>query len=165
MGKVNLGSTIGFSYSNGTFANTTTASLDSSGSLAGTNSIAVGISYASFDYNVRFTVGLGYLGFVVGVYLAFGVHLMSVVGSPIGFNEDPGAASPIEACKSIQSELWLDYGVGYTIPTPVATLINYFLEAFKSEPIKTSGGLGKGWTPILNRYVVFPQSGFCVSQK
>jgi hypothetical protein len=164
VGKVQLGSTIGFSYSNGKFANTTSASLDSSGSLDGTNSIAVGISYASFDYNVRFTVGLGYLGFVVGVYLAFGVHLMSVVGAPIGFNENPDAKNPIEACKSIQSEVWVDYGVGYSIPSPVAKLINYFLQAFQSEPIKTSGGLGKGWTPVLTKYVVFPQSGFCVTK-
>jgi hypothetical protein len=164
VGKVSLGSTIGFSYSNGRFANTTTASLDSTASLDATNSLAVGISYATFDYNVRFTVGLGYLGFVVGVYLALGAHLMAAVGAPIGFNEDPGATSPIEACKSIQSELWVDYGVGYSIPSTVAKLINYFLKAFQSEPIKTSGGLGKGWTPVLTRYVVFPQSGFCVSK-
>jgi hypothetical protein len=164
VGKVRLGSTIGFSYSNGKFVNTTSASLDSSGSLDGTNSIAVGISYATFDYNVRFTVGLGFLGFVVGVYLAFGVHVMSVVGAPVGFNVDQDAQNPIEACKSIQSDLWVDYGVGYTIPTPVAKLINYFLKAFQSEPIKTSGGLGKGWTPVFSKYVVFPQSGFCVNK-
>jgi hypothetical protein len=164
-GKVKLGSTIGFSYSNGTFANTTSASLDTAGSLNGTNSIAVGISYASFSYNVRFTVGLGYLGFVVGLYLAFGVHLLSVVGAPVGFNIDAGAQNPIEACKSIQGQLWVDYGVGYTIPTAVADLVNYFLKAFQSDPIKASGGLGKGWTPVLDKYEVFPKSGFCTSQK
>lgn len=164
-GKVKLGSTIGFSYSNGNFANTTSASLDSAASLNATNSIAVGISYASFSYNVRFTVGLGFLGFVVGVYIALGVHLMSVVGAPIGFNIDPGAQNPIEACKSIQSDLWVDYGVGYTIPSAVAKLVNFFLKAFKTSPIQTSGGLGKGWTPVLKDYEVFPKSGFCTSQK
>jgi hypothetical protein len=149
-GKVRLGSTIGFSYSHGKFTNTTSASLDSSGSLTATNSIAVGISYASFWYDVRFNVGLGFLGFVAGVYLALGVHLTAVVGAPIGFNDDPDAQNPIEACKSIQGELWVDYGVGYTIPSPVAKLINYFLAAFESEPIKTTGGFSKGWTSVLS---------------
>jgi small basic protein len=164
VGKLKLGSTLGFSYSNGTFANTTSASLDSSASLNATNSIAVGISWASFDYNVKFTIGLGYLGFVAGVYLALAAHVLVAVGAPIGFNPAQGAQDPIEHCKSVQGSLWVDYGVGYSIPSPVAKLVNYFLTAFQSAPIQTSGGLSKGWVPVLNRYEVFPQSGFCVKK-
>jgi hypothetical protein len=163
-GTVKLGSTLGFSYANGTFVNNTSATLDSQGSLKATNSIAVGISYAVFDYNVRFTVGLGYLGFVAGVFLAFGAHLMAAVGAPIGFNIAQGATDPIEHCKSIQADLWVDYGVGYTIPTTVAKLVNYFLKAFNAAPIPTSGGLSHGWTPVLSKYEVTPQSGFCVKK-
>ncbi|MFC5503513.1 hypothetical protein ACFPJ4_14790 [Lysinimonas soli] len=165
VGKIKLGSSLGFRYADKKFSNTTSASLDTSASLTATNSIAVGISYAAFDYNVRFTVGLGYLGFVAGVYLALGAHVLATVGAPIGFNVAQGAQDPIEHCKSVQGELWADYGVGYTIPTPVATLVNYFLEAFHSTPISTSGGLSHGWTPVFPpKYEVFPQSGFCVKK-
>jgi len=163
-GTVKLGSTIGFAYENGTFSNTTTASVDSAGSLRATNSIAVGISYASFDYNVRFTVGLGYLGFVAGVFLALGVHVLTAVGAPIGFNIAQGAEDPIEHCKSIQADLWVDYGVGYTIPSTVAKLVNYFLKAFQAEPIATSGGISHGWTPVTTTFDVTPKSGFCVKR-
>lgn len=164
VGKITLGSTLGFAYRNGTFSNTSSASLDSSASLSGTNSIAVGISYASFSYNVRFTVGLGLLGFTAGVFLALGAHLLAAVGAPIGFNPSPDADSPIEQCRSIQGDLWLDYGVGYTIPTPVAKVINFFLSAFRADPVPTSGGISNGWTPILSKYEAYPSSGFCVQK-
>ncbi len=161
VGKVDLGATIGFSYRNGTFSNLTSAKLDSAASLAGTNSIAVGLSYASFQYTIRFTVGLGYLGFVAGVFLELAAHMVAAVGPPLGFNVLPDAEAPIMQCKSIQSDLWVDYGVGYTIPSPVAKLINYFMEAFQAKPIATTGGLSHGAEPVLTKYEVFPQSGFC----
>ena len=113
---------------------------------------------------MRFTVGLGYLGFVAGVFLAFGAHLMATVGAPIGFNIDPGATDPIEHCKSVQADLWVDYGVGYTIPTTIQKLVNYFMKAFNADPIPDSGGVSHGWTPVLTKYVVSPQSGFCVQK-
>jgi len=164
LGKVALGSTIGFSYRNGSFRNTTSATLDSSASLTGIDALSVGISAASFDYNVRFTVGLGLLGFVAGVYLALGAHVLAMVGAPIGFNVAQDAQAPIEHCKSVQGDLWVDYGVGYTIPTAVADVVNFFMKAFASSPIPTSGGLSKGWTPVLSTYSVFPDSGFCVKK-
>lgn len=151
VGKVKLGSTIGFAYGNGTFQNTTTAELDSSASLTATNALAVGISYATFDYSVRFTVGFGLAGFVAGVYLALAAHVMSAVGAPIGINVLPDAEDPIEHCKSVQADLWVDYGVGYTIPSVVAEVINFFLTAFKSTPIPKQGGLSHGWSPVLSK--------------
>lgn len=164
VGKVKLGSTIGFAYGNGTFQNTTTAELDSSASLTATNALAVGISYATFDYSVRFTVGFGLAGFVAGAYLALAAHVMSAVGAPIGINVLPDAEDPIEHCKSVQADLWVDYGVGYTIPSVVAEVINFFLTAFKSTPIPKQGGLSHGWSPVLSKYEVHPQSGFCVNR-
>ncbi len=165
VGKVKLSSQIGFRYHNGSYSNTTDASLDSSASISATNSIAVGISSAEFEYNVRFTIGLGYLGFVAGVYLALAAHLVATVGAPIGFNELPGADNPIEHCVGIQGELWVDYGVGYEIPSSVAKLVNYFLEAFHSTPISTHGGFSKGWNTVFpSTYVVFPKSGFCMQK-
>jgi hypothetical protein len=160
VGKVDLGATIGFSYADGTFTNLSSATLDSDGSLAGTNSIAVGTSYASFEYYIRFTVGLGYLGFVAGVFVAVGVHITASVSAPFGFNQLPGAP-PIEQCRGIQGELWLDYGVGYSIPSVVEHLVNYFLKAFGSRPIPREGGLSHGWEPIFTKYVVHPDTALC----
>lgn len=164
-GKINLGATVGFTYKGGKFTNGTKANLDTAASLDATNSIAVGISYASFWYEVRFNVGIGYLGFVAGVYLTIGVHLTTAVGAPINFNENAGAANPIEACKSVQSELWADYGVGYSIPKSVVRIVNAFLKVFNSKPIKSTGGIGHGWTPVDAHYEVFPKSGLCQKQK
>lgn len=163
-GRVKLGSTIGFRYGPSGFRNTTTATLDDSASIRGTDSLSVGISWAAFDYNVRFTVGLGLMGFVAGVYLALGAHVMASVGAPIGFNIAQGAESPIEHCKSVQADLWVDYGVGYTIPASVVRVINFFLEAFHSTPVEAQGGKSRGWTPVLSSYQVYPQSGFCVKK-
>jgi hypothetical protein len=89
------------------------------------------------------------------------VHITTAVGAPIYFNEDAGASSPIEACKSVQSELWTDYGVGYSIPKYVVKIVNAFLKVFNSDPIKATGGIGHGWEPIDAHYEVFPKSGFC----
>jgi hypothetical protein len=163
-GTVRLGAKLGFSYADGTYTNTSSATLDSDSSLKATNSIAVGISYASFDYNVRFTVGLGYLGFVAGVYLALATHALIAVGAPIGFNIAQGAEDPIEHCRSIQVDLFVDYGVGYTIPTTVQKLVNYFLKAFQADPIPASGGIAHGYDPVMTKFVVSPQSGFCVKK-
>lgn len=164
VGKVSLSPTLGFSYHNGRYQNTTGAKLDSAASLSQTNSIAVGISFAEFNYNVRFTVGLGYLGFVAGVFLTLAVHVLASVGAPIGINPIPGAQDPIEHCKAVQSDVWIDYGVGYEIPSSVVTLVNYFLEAFKAEPISNHGGFSRGFRTILVDGVVFPDSGFCVKK-
>jgi hypothetical protein len=161
VGKVDLGATIGFAYRNGSFSNLTSAKLDSAASLRGTNSVAVGLSYAAFDYTIRFTVGLGYLGFVAGVFLEIAAHILAAVGPPLGFNPLPDAEAPIEACKSIQSDVFVDYGVGYTIPSAVAKLVNFFMAAFQAAPIPTHGGLSHGFEPVLTKYEVFPQSGFC----
>ena len=164
-GKINLGASVGFTYKDGKFTNGTSARLDTAASLDATNSIAVGISYASFWYEVRFNVGIGYLGFVAGVYLSIGVHITTAVGAPIYFNEAAGASNPIEACKSVQSELWTDYGVGYTIPKSVVKIVNAFLKVFNNDPIKATGGIGHGWDPVDAHYEVFPKSGLCQKQK
>ncbi|HEY4226501.1 MAG TPA: hypothetical protein VGM70_11865 [Pseudolysinimonas sp.] len=158
-GELNLGSTIGFSYAGGKFRNTTTATFDPTVSLKATDSIAVGISYAVFDYNVRFTVGFGLLGFVAGVYLALGLHVMATVGAPFGSDYDPN--QPIEHCRSVQASLFADYGVGYTIPKVVADVTNFFLKAFHSDPIPASGGLSNGWQPIKSAYSYAPQVPLC----
>jgi len=158
-GELNLGSTIGFAYAGGKWTNTTSATFDPSVSLKATDSIAVGISYAVFDYNVRFTVGIGLLGFAAGVYLALGLHVMATVGAPFGSDYDPN--QPIEHCRSVQGDLFVDYGVGYTIPTPVQKVINFFLKAFRSDPVPVSGGISHGWAPVKSGYAYGPQIPLC----
>lgn len=158
-GELNLGSTIGFSYADGSFHNTTSASFDPSVSLKATNSIAVGISYAAFDYNVRFTVGFGLAGFIAGVYLALGLHVMATVGAPFGSDYQPGDF--IEHCRSVQADLFVDYGVGYTIPDRVAEVVNFFLKAFKAKPIAKTGGLSHGWEPVKSAYAYAPEVPLC----
>jgi hypothetical protein len=158
-GELNLGSSIGFSYDNGSFHNTTSATFDPSVSLKATNSIAVGISYAAFDYNVRFTVGFGLAGLVAGVYLALGLHVFAAVGAPFGSDYQPGDF--IEHCRSVQADLWVDYGVGYTIPQRVADVVNFFLKAFQSKPIPATGGLSHGWQPVKSAYAYAPEVPLC----
>ncbi|WP_156366390.1 hypothetical protein [Microbacterium sp. No. 7] len=160
--KVKLGTTLGFRYTHGRWYNTSGATLDSAASLSATNALSVGISYAQFDYTVRVTVGFGIANFAAGVYLSLAARLFTAVGAPIGFNIAEGAEDPIEHCRRVDAELWLDYGVGYSIPAVVAEVVNFFLRAFNSRPIEREGGLPHGWVKILSQKDHSSQSGFCV---
>jgi hypothetical protein len=164
-GKITLGTTLGAKYLDGKFYNLTTGTYNGIGSLDFTNSIAVGITSASVWYDIKFTVGIGALGFVAGVFIDLGVNIYASVGAPIGINEIPGATSPIEACKRVFGALLHDEGVGYKIPDPVASVVNWFLKFAKVEPIKSSGGISVGWQRIGKpRSFVWPDSGFCVKK-
>ncbi|MFK3978992.1 AAA family ATPase [Micromonospora sp. NPDC050397] len=138
---------LGFGYANGSFGvqqptlNTTSNIVDS------IEGISVGVNGIVFVYQARFHVGIGAFGFNTGLYAALTTSVGLTVGSAAGF--------PITFCRSAQVGVWLDYGVGYSMPQVVADVINFFLRVFDAKPINRQGGIG-ATENIFNSYTVDP---------
>jgi|GEM_PF-1148826 len=160
-GDFKLTGDFGFSYSGGALVNETGLAFDSNAAMDASGSIAVGISSINLDYHVTFRIGIGAFGFTAGLHTTLSVVVTAVYGAPIGFGVSPDG-DPIQQCKSLQVGGWVGYGVGYTIPKPVAKLINYFLRAFGTKPIEASGG-PHGARPVYNHVHYHPDVPICRS--
>jgi hypothetical protein len=159
-GDFSLGGGLGFTYRDGALTSTTTGKFDAAASVTASNSIAVGISYAVIDYQVSFRLGIGMMGFTAGLDFGLAAHSTLTMGAPIGFNTSPDAEDPIMKCKTAQGELWLTYGVGYSIPAPIVKVVNFFLKYFNTTPIEAKGGSHNA-VLVGNSFVAHPDSKLC----
>lgn len=119
--------------------------------------IATGVVGIAIDYNTRVTVGIGAFGFTAGVYFSFAAHLYLVRNSALG--------APVAVCNIAQLILYTGYGIGYSIPRPVADLINFFLAKFKAPPVEAHGGIGKDLDVSFDKVAYQPDSTYCRKQK
>jgi hypothetical protein len=160
-GDYKLGGSLALGYRDGKLGSSTTGGFEAASSVAGTSSIAVGISSVTLDYSVTFRLGIGAFGFTAGLDLGVKTQSTLSVGAPIGFNTAPDAQAPIMQCKRATGQAYLSYGFGYSIPTPIADVVNYFLSFFKTEPIQAHGGQHR-FKPLGSaKTIVHPDSGLC----
>ncbi|MEV4123296.1 hypothetical protein [Micromonospora sp. NPDC049645] len=152
-GEWSLGGSVGFGYTDGAFGVTQPWNLSVRNSI--TDSItgpSVGVNGIIVHYQAAFRAGLGALGFTAGLYATVTATVGLTVGSALG--------APIALCRSTQLGLYLDYGVGYTIPAGLATVINAFLDLINAAPIEAKAGIGKV-DNVFNKLDIQPDKKIC----
>ncbi|WP_026257879.1 hypothetical protein [Actinopolymorpha alba] len=144
---------LAFGYDNGRFGASAPTSLTLKTSLMDTmSSVSMGVTGLIAAYQAKFHVGIGAFGFRTGLYLG--------LTTSVGITAGSAAGSPIAFCQSVTLTLWLDYGVGYKIPTAVAKVINFFLRIFDAKPIAEQGGIGDT-ALVLTKAQVEPDVPIC----
>jgi hypothetical protein len=152
-GEYSFGGSLGFGYSGGQFGPRVPEGFQTKESLTQSLAgVAIGASGIIVTYQAKFYVGIGAFGFSAGLY--FG--LTASVGLTLG----SGAGAPLAVCRRVDVQLLANFGVGYTIPSPVADVINFFLRTFNTRPIQASGGIGSS-TTVVNRSETVPDVQLC----
>lgn len=160
-GEYSLKAGLGFSYRNGSFSAAAPASLTVKQSINDTmDGLSLGPMGIVLSYQARFLVGVGAFGFTAGVYFGLTASLGITRGSDAGvFAPGTGGTQRI-VCRSTRLSLYANYGIGYSIPAPVAELINVFLKVFRSIPIERAGGVG-GQSKIFDKETFAPDLKVC----
>lgn len=160
-GDYTLKAGLGFSYRNGSFSASAPASLTVRQSINDTmDGLSLGPMGVVLSYQARFLIGVGAFGFTAGVYFGLTASLGITRGSDAGvFAPGTGGTQRI-VCRSTRLSLYANYGVGYSIPAPVAELINLFLKVFRTTPIERTGGVG-GQTKIFDKETFAPDLKVC----
>ncbi|MGS2615265.1 hypothetical protein ACVCAH_12180 [Micromonospora sp. LZ34] len=120
-----------------------------------TNSItgvSIGASGLLVAYDVKFTVGIGALGFTAGVYAG----LRATVGASLG------SGAGLIVCRGAGLSVTMRYGISYSIPKVVADVVNFFLRVFKTKPIRQRGELGDESVVVKRSETVPPDVPLCV---
>lgn len=152
---------LGFGYSNGKFSASAPASVSVKQSITDTlDGISLGATGVVLSYQARFLVGIGAFGFTAGVYFGFTASLGVTRGSDAGVFAPGTGGTQRVVCKGVQLSLFVNYGVGYSIPKPVADLINVFLRVFHTAPIQRAGGIG-GKAKVFEKYTHYPDLKVC----
>ncbi|MEH0931523.1 hypothetical protein [Micromonospora sp. CPCC 205558] len=154
-GEWSLGGSVGFGYANGAFGVTEPWRLSVRNSI--TDSISgpsVGVSGIIVHYQAAFRAGLGALGFTAGLYATVTASVGLTVGSALG--------APLVLCRSTQLGVFLNYGVGYTIPAGLTKAINAFLDLVNAGPIAATAGIGRV-DNVFNKLDVQPPKRICTS--
>jgi hypothetical protein len=114
-----------------------------------TVSLGVGQNALSLGWAVRATVGIGFAGFSAGPWVEF--------KPGIALNGDGHPMSLKAGCVTAAIDVRSAYGIGFTIPKFVRSVVNAFLSVFKAKPVPATGG--PSWGP----YVVWrpPTSEYC----
>ncbi|WP_051708920.1 hypothetical protein [Micromonospora parva] len=154
-GEWSLGGSMGFGYANGAFGATEPWRLSVRNSI--TDSISgpsVGVNGIIVHYQAAFRAGLGALGFTAGLYATVTASVGLTVGSALG--------APLVLCRSTQLGLYLDYGVGYTIPAGLTRAINAFLDLVNAGPIAAKAGIGRV-DNVFTKLDIQPPKKICTS--
>jgi hypothetical protein len=160
-GDYDLGATLGFQYANGDFKNLSSGTFNADQAVKGASSLAVGISGFNVEDDLNFSIGIGFLGFHAGLDFGLRVLVVLSIGAPIGFNvKATQGDDPIERCRNARGVLQVNWGLGYTITGPIATVIDWFTRHFTGKPVAKSGGV-HSFAIIAVKDVTEPQSGFC----
>ncbi|MFI7488255.1 hypothetical protein ACIBXA_07710 [Micromonospora echinaurantiaca] len=114
--------------------------------------ISIGASGLLVTYDVKFTVGIGALGFTAGVYVA----LRASVGASLG------SGAGLIVCRGAGLGVHMRYGVSYSIPKVVADVVNFFLKVFRTKPIRQRGELGDEVVVLKRAETVPPNVPLCV---
>jgi hypothetical protein len=152
---------LGFGYEDGKWSASAPTALTVKQSMVDSlNGISLGVTGIVLAYQARFLVGIGAFGFTAGVYFGFTAALGVVRGSDAGVYVPGTGGTQKVVCKGVQLGLSVNYGVGYSIPKPVADLINLFLQVFKSTPIQRAGGIGQS-QQVFQKSAVNPDLKVC----
>jgi hypothetical protein len=147
-GEWSLGGAFGFGYANGSFGLQKPQLAATSTIVDSIQGISMGVNGIVVVYQARFHVGIGAFGFNTGLTASAGLTIGSAAGSPI------------KLCRSAHVGVWLNYGVGYSMPAAVQQVINFFLRLFDAKPIERQGGIGSTEN-VVNSYTLVPDSPIC----
>ncbi|HEV7204224.1 MAG TPA: hypothetical protein VGN18_06405 [Jatrophihabitans sp.] len=154
-GSYGITGDLGFGLRGGSFGADTPTFRTTTSALKDARSLAVGINAATLGYGARLSAGIGVLGFTGGPYVDLGASLA------IAKDGSPTPTSLTAGCVTAAVYVQGSYGVGYTVPEVVASLVNAFLSLFNARPIAASGG--KNWGP----YTLWnpPRAQLCLQRK
>ncbi len=120
--------TLSVGYSNGTWGGSTpNVGIDApSGNVSG---VSVGINSLAFGLRQQLLVGIGAFGFASGPYLALSTGVSAL----------KQASEAMVDCR--QATLTMDFsaGVGWTLPKPLVSVVNFLLGALHVAPLPASG--------------------------
>jgi hypothetical protein len=146
--------TLGFGYGSGSATPEKAGMVTRTPISQNTLSLGVGVNAFSIGWAVRATVGVGAVGFSAGGWaeLKSGVALAA---------DGSGIESLKLGCATVAVDVNSHFGVGYTIPDYVQSVVNSVLRVLGAQPIAASGG--PSWGP----FTVFhpPQAQWCPPRK
>ncbi len=151
-GDYGFAGSIGFGYRNGGFGADAPAGFTVRKSmLQSVNGLSVGVNGLVLGYQLKIIVGIGGWGFAVGPYFSINAGIGVTNGSDLG----------IVKCRGATFDMDLGYGIGYSIPQPVASAINFFLRALNLGQIKASGGTPPHLEKLIHRQGYAPKLKIC----
>jgi hypothetical protein len=109
---------------------------------------SLGVNGLTFGYGGKVIVGIGAFGFVTGPYMGYN----TVIGITKGSDMTMVASIP---CRSAILDVSMRFGVGYLIPQPVTSAINFILKRLNLKPISSSGG-AEHTEALIHKSDVFP---------
>jgi hypothetical protein len=113
---------------------------------------SLGVNGLVLSYGGKVIVGLGAFGLVVGPYASINTTVGITRGS------DLQTATVAYTCRSAKLDLFVDYGLGFAVPTWSANAANIFLRLFHAKPISSTYGTKLGTLPIKTLYDASPPS-------
>jgi hypothetical protein len=123
-------------YSNGSWTVSGPAAFAPKWTLADSmGGASLGVNGLVFGYGARVIVGIGAYGFVTGPFAG----VTTIVGLTRGSDLSIGMA-PV--CRSSILDMSMKVGVGWSIPHPVAGVINFIFRQLHIKEIDESGGPG-----------------------
>lgn len=139
-GSYAMSADLGFGYTHSGGIGVTTPSIHTQTSVIdNATSLSVGINAIRLTYNVRLSAGIGLIGFTAGPFVAMNATLA------VDKDGSPPQTSLTAGCATAAVGVYGRFGVGYTIPGVVVSVVNAFLKLLNARPIAASGG--QQWGP------------------
>lgn len=141
-GEYTLGGTLGFGYHAGEWGvHPLEGPFIRSSLLESVRGVSVGVNGIVLAYKTTFSLGIGAFGFRAGLNFSLTVSTGVTRGSALAqfFPLVPGGRSV--HCSGATLAIDVTYNVGYSIPAPVADVVNFFLRVFKAKPIQRTAGV------------------------
>ncbi len=150
-GSYALGGSLGFSVHNGVPAVDTPTLTTTKSALDSVQSLAVAPSALTFSYAVKVSIGVGPPGLSVGIWYKVAASLGLVTS---GSQIDQLQGTSLVTCKRVTLSVQGTFGVGYRIPSLVASALNLFMRAVMSKPplpIQPEGGPSWGPSSLFDK--------------
>jgi len=141
-GEYKLTGALGFSAGGGGARGDAVAMATKKSIIEHTAGVGYGTNALSLGWKLKATVGIGGGGFTAGAWYAI------VPGLALAMDVSPGSLK--WGCVTAAISVSHEFGVGYTIPTYVAKVVNAILRVLNVKPISVSGGPSWGPYPIWN---------------
>jgi hypothetical protein len=143
-GNYDFNADIGFTYQNKQFNLVAPKGLTVRKAIMDNmTGVAIAPRRFAFRHAITVTAGLGGAGFTIGPQLILGTRIEVKEGGDTG----------IVQCKGATLTMGVKGGVGWTIPRPIAKVVNFFLNLVQVKPIQDHGGIHTDWKYWLNQQV------------
>lgn len=142
---------LGFRYRSGFVSMTTPSDVKADSDMVGSvDGASLGVTGIVLAYRARAIVGIGAFGF------SSGLELSTVASWGVSRASDIGGIP----CRSVTIQIDGSAGVGWSIPKPLAAVVNFFLRLFDAE-IPSSGGFRSNPVTIAKGTGTIPDVSGC----